>query len=85
MLATPGMGHSLVFLGYLGLLGTLIGALVCYGGHYLWKAGLATHDNGDHQVVVRRIGWGAAVMGIGATMALLGLVMLILLAFVLLQ
>ncbi len=85
MLATPNMGHSLLFLAYLGLLGTLIGALACYGGRYLWKRGLPARDSADHQVVVRRLGWGAAVIGMGATMALLGLVMLVLLVFVLLQ
>ena len=85
MLATPNMGSSMVFLAYLGLFVTVIGALACYGGRYLWKAGHPTEDNADHHVVVGRLGWGAAVMGIGATMAILGLVMLVLLALVLLQ
>ena len=85
MLALPNMGDSLIFLAYLGLLGTLIGILVLWGGRYLWKAATSYGNQEDRQAVVRRLGWGGAAMGIGATLVVLGVVMLILLALVLLQ
>lgn len=85
MLATPDMGSSMALLGELGLLAALLGILACLGGRWLLKAGLRPDDSQPRQAVVAWIGWGAAVLALGAAMAVVGLVLLVLMAYVLAQ
>lgn len=84
MLATVDMSESTALLGQLGLLAVMIGALVWFAGRSLFQAGLHGGQD-DHHVVVRWVGWGAAVLTVGVIIAAVGLVLLALMVLVLAQ